>query len=357
MRSRCPTGFPGCSTPARGSLADGATGTNLFAMGLMSGDAPELWNVQHPRAYRRAAPRLHRGWRRHRADQQLRRHPLPPQAAPRRGPRPRAQCGRGAHRAHRGGCERARGRRRRQHRPTGEILEPLGPLSVDAARDAFAEQAAALAAGGADVLWIETMSSKEEVEAAIAGARATGLPVVEHAQLRHQRPDDDVADAERARRHPPHARAARLRQQLRRRSVGAGRLDRQPRHRLRALGGAGGEVELRPAAVRRWRDPLRRHAGADGHLRAPGLEDAGARIIGGCCGTTTGAPARCVPRSTARAGHRAPMPTRSRHASARFQTAPGAQLKGLLDRASGASPNAVARRSTGRRGAARPTDA
>ena len=26
-------------------MADGATGTNLFSMGLMSGDAPELWNV------------------------------------------------------------------------------------------------------------------------------------------------------------------------------------------------------------------------------------------------------------------------------------------------------------------------
>ena len=29
-------------------LADGATGTNYFAMGLQSGDAPELWNVTHP---------------------------------------------------------------------------------------------------------------------------------------------------------------------------------------------------------------------------------------------------------------------------------------------------------------------
>ena len=29
-------------------LADGATGTNLFAMGLSSGDAPELWNAEHP---------------------------------------------------------------------------------------------------------------------------------------------------------------------------------------------------------------------------------------------------------------------------------------------------------------------
>src|SRR6187455_2254718 len=29
-------------------LADGATGTNLFAMGLTSGDAPEMWNLEHP---------------------------------------------------------------------------------------------------------------------------------------------------------------------------------------------------------------------------------------------------------------------------------------------------------------------
>ena len=29
-------------------LADGATGTNLFDMGLKSGDAPELWNITYP---------------------------------------------------------------------------------------------------------------------------------------------------------------------------------------------------------------------------------------------------------------------------------------------------------------------
>src|ERR1700748_883407 len=29
-------------------LADGATGTNLFDMGLMTGDAPELWNLERP---------------------------------------------------------------------------------------------------------------------------------------------------------------------------------------------------------------------------------------------------------------------------------------------------------------------
>ena len=30
-------------------LADGATGTNLFNMGLSSGDAPELWNKSAPK--------------------------------------------------------------------------------------------------------------------------------------------------------------------------------------------------------------------------------------------------------------------------------------------------------------------
>ena len=29
-------------------LADGATGTNLFAMGLQTGEPPEIWNVEHP---------------------------------------------------------------------------------------------------------------------------------------------------------------------------------------------------------------------------------------------------------------------------------------------------------------------
>ena len=35
-------------TEGRPLLADGATGTNLFAMGLTSGDSPELWNAVHP---------------------------------------------------------------------------------------------------------------------------------------------------------------------------------------------------------------------------------------------------------------------------------------------------------------------
>src|SRR3974390_269341 len=39
-------------------LADGATGTNLFAMGLTSGESPELWNALHPDRVQA----LHRGF-------------------------------------------------------------------------------------------------------------------------------------------------------------------------------------------------------------------------------------------------------------------------------------------------------
>jgi 5-methyltetrahydrofolate--homocysteine methyltransferase len=62
--------------------------------------------------------------------------------------------------------------------PTGEIPEPMGSLSHADAVAAFAEQAHALKEGGADVLWIETMSSTQEAEAAIEGANQTGLPVI-----------------------------------------------------------------------------------------------------------------------------------------------------------------------------------
>lgn len=62
--------------------------------------------------------------------------------------------------------------------PTGEILEPLGPLNLQDAYDAFAEEAEALAEGGVDVIFVETMMSIEEAETAVKAAKEkTGLPV------------------------------------------------------------------------------------------------------------------------------------------------------------------------------------
>lgn len=62
--------------------------------------------------------------------------------------------------------------------PTGELMEPLGLLTPDGARESFAEQARALKAGGVDFVLIETMSALEEVQAAVAGAGEAGLPAV-----------------------------------------------------------------------------------------------------------------------------------------------------------------------------------
>ena len=63
--------------------------------------------------------------------------------------------------------------------PTGQLMKPYGPLSVEAATATFAEQAKALAEGGVDLLVIETMFAFEEADAAFNGARSvTDLPIV-----------------------------------------------------------------------------------------------------------------------------------------------------------------------------------
>jgi 5-methyltetrahydrofolate--homocysteine methyltransferase len=63
--------------------------------------------------------------------------------------------------------------------PTGQLLKPLGPLSVEEATASFSGQAKALAEGGVDLLVIETMFSFEEADAAFQGARSVSdLPIV-----------------------------------------------------------------------------------------------------------------------------------------------------------------------------------
>ena len=63
--------------------------------------------------------------------------------------------------------------------PTGQLCEPLGPLTLDDAARAYEEQAGALTAGGADLLVLETFFALEETLAAVEGARrASDLPLV-----------------------------------------------------------------------------------------------------------------------------------------------------------------------------------
>jgi 5-methyltetrahydrofolate--homocysteine methyltransferase len=62
--------------------------------------------------------------------------------------------------------------------PTGEMMPPLGKLTYEVAVEMFAEQAGALADGGADCIYIETMSDLNEARAAVEGAtQACDLPV------------------------------------------------------------------------------------------------------------------------------------------------------------------------------------
>ena len=159
-------------------LADGATGSNLFDVGLMSGDAPELWNTEHPD--RIAA--LHQSFVDAGADILLTNsfggtvYRLKLHNAQSRMAELNTLAAQIARRV-----ADASGRTiavAGSMGPTGEIMEPIGPLTFEEAKAAFAEQALALKAGGADVLWIETMSSREEVEAAVCGAGVAGLPIV-----------------------------------------------------------------------------------------------------------------------------------------------------------------------------------
>ena len=62
--------------------------------------------------------------------------------------------------------------------PTGEMMPPLGKLTYDVAVEMFAEQARALADGGVDCIYIETMSDLNEAKAAVVGAKqACDLPI------------------------------------------------------------------------------------------------------------------------------------------------------------------------------------
>ena len=159
-------------------VADGAMGTNLFQRGLATGDSPELWNLEHPD---RVAS-VHRDFVEAGSDIILTnsfggsRHRLKLHGADARA----RELNRAAARIAREVADAA-GREvlvAGSIGPTGELFEPLGLLTMDDAIDSFAEQAAGLAEGGADLLWIETMSAEAEVSAALQGAGRTGLPLV-----------------------------------------------------------------------------------------------------------------------------------------------------------------------------------
>jgi methionine synthase I (cobalamin-dependent) len=160
-------------------LLDGAMGTMLIEAGLEPGDPPELWNITNPEMIRQ----IHRRYVE--AGSQviltnsfggspirLAMHQLEERAVE----------------FNQAAASLARTEADAVDRPvvvagsvgpTGALLAPLGTTTFEQMVDGFAEQAGALAAGGADVIWIETMSDLAEVKAAVEGARsACDLPLV-----------------------------------------------------------------------------------------------------------------------------------------------------------------------------------
>jgi 5-methyltetrahydrofolate--homocysteine methyltransferase len=266
-------------------MADGATGTNLFNMGLSSGEPPELWNVDRPdnirTLYRSAveagsdifltntfggnAARL----KLHNAQGRVRElnrvgASLGREIADAAG-RPVVVAG--------------------SVGPTGEIFEPMGTLTHAVAVEIFHEQAEGLKEGGADVLWIETISAPEEYRAAAEAAKLAGMPWcgtmsfdtagrtmmgVTSAQL---------ADLVDAMPYPPIAFGANC-------GVGASDL-------MRTVMGFIAHGAHRPVIAKGNAGIPKYH---DGHIHYDGTpelmaeyavlaRDAGVRIIGGCCGT------------------------------------------------------------------------
>jgi 5-methyltetrahydrofolate--homocysteine methyltransferase len=157
-------------------IADGATGTTCQHMGLPLGVAPEEWVLTDPERI----IALHRGFAEAGSDLVL--------TCTFGGTSLRLAEGPASGRA--GELNRRAAELAREAvgpdvlvagslGPTGQLCEPLGPLSHDEAADAYAEQAEALTEGGVDLLVLETMFCPVEAGAAIAGVRrATHLPFV-----------------------------------------------------------------------------------------------------------------------------------------------------------------------------------
>lgn len=160
-------------------ILDGAMGTMLFAEGLVSGNSPEEWNVTEPEKVRA----VHQAYVDAGSDViltnsfggtgfRLKLHNFQDRAV---------EFNRAAAQAARAVADAAdrpvivAG----SMGPSGELLVPMGEMTYEACVAGFAEQAQGLTEGGADVLWIETMSDLDEVRAAVEGARSVSdLPIV-----------------------------------------------------------------------------------------------------------------------------------------------------------------------------------
>jgi 5-methyltetrahydrofolate--homocysteine methyltransferase len=157
-------------------LGDGAMGTQLQLAGLQPGGCGEAWNVEHPervleiqRRYVEAGSdclitNTFGGCR-----IMLQRHDSGDRVA---------EINTAAARIAREAFGDRRGFVIGDIGPFGGLLEPYGEIAEKTVRSAFREQAAALVAGGVDAIIIETQTSYEELAIGIEEAKAVGAPCV-----------------------------------------------------------------------------------------------------------------------------------------------------------------------------------
>jgi methionine synthase I (cobalamin-dependent) len=154
-------------------VGDGAMGTMLQEAGLPAGEVPEGWNISHPRVI----TEVHRQYLEAGADI------IETNTFGGNGYKLRGVTAREIREINMAGSRLAReaaGSRALvagSMGPTGCLLVPWGELSFAEAMQAYILQAEALVAGGADFLLIETMTDLQEARAAMFGAMCTGIPV------------------------------------------------------------------------------------------------------------------------------------------------------------------------------------
>jgi 5-methyltetrahydrofolate--homocysteine methyltransferase len=159
-------------------VADGATATNYQQMGMAIGVAPEAWLFEEPAK----VMALHRAFIEAGSDiiltdtfgatsPRLRESPYAGRTA--------EVNQRAVKLAREAASDRPGVLVAGSMGPTGLLMDPLGELTPSAAADAYAEQAAALSQGGVDLLLLETFFALDEALAAIDGVRrASALPLV-----------------------------------------------------------------------------------------------------------------------------------------------------------------------------------
>ena len=152
-------------------LFDGGLGSMLIAAGLAAGESPEAWNLERPEA----VADIHRQYFAAGSDVvHTNSFGASPVKLAERGLADQAE------RINRRAAEIACGVRppggfvAGDIGPTGKMLQPLGDLDPAAAEDAFRRQAEALLSGGADLISIETMFSLDEALLALRAAKSLG---------------------------------------------------------------------------------------------------------------------------------------------------------------------------------------